>query len=185
MQVLTAIGESLRMAFFMFWDTLWPLIFGFGLSGAAQAFVSRSDMRRVMGDHRPKTLGIASILGAASSSCAYAGSAMAGSLFQKGADFTTAMVFMLASTNLVIELGLVLWVLIGWQFAVSEYVGGIIMVGLLALVARFFFRPALVERARQRLAEQSSASAQHPGDPGGGGGVALARILRFPTAWLN
>jgi len=185
MQILAAIADSLRMAFFMFWDTLWPLIFGFGLSGAAQAFVSRSDMRRVMGDHRPKTLGIASILGAASSSCSYAASAMAKSLFQKGADFTTAMVFMLASTNLVIELGLVLWVLIGWQFAVSEYVGGIIMIALLALVARFFFRPALVERARQRLAEPSSTSAQeeHPGDPGGV--VPLARILRSPAGWVN
>ena len=153
MQVLSPIGDSLRMAFFMFWDTLWPLIFGFGLSGAIQAFVSRSDMRRVMGDHGPKTLGIASVLGAASSSCSYAASAMAKSLFEKGADFTTAMVFMLASTNLVIELGLVLWVLIGWQFAVSEYVGGIIMIGLLALVARFFCRPALVKRPRQHLAD--------------------------------
>ncbi len=185
MQILAPIADSLRMAFFMFWDTLWPLIFGFGLSGVVQAFVSRSDMRRVMDDHRPKTLGIASILGAASSSCSYAASAMAKSLFQKGADFTTAMVFMLASTNLVIELGLVLWVLIGWQFAVSEYVGGIIMIGLLALVARFFFRPALVERVRQRLAEQSSASAQeeHPGDPGGV--VPLARRLRSPAGWVN
>ena len=185
MQVLSAIGDSLRMAFFMFWDTLWPLILGFGLSGAVQAFVSRSDMRRVMGDHRPKTLGITSLLGAASSSCSYAASAIAKSLFQKGADFTTAMVFMLASTNLVIELGLVLWVLIGWQFAVSEYVGGIIMIGLLALVARFFFRPALVERARQRLAEPSSTSAQeeHPGDPGGV--VPLARRLRSPAGWAD
>src|SRR5260370_18663026 len=123
MQILAAMADSVRMAFFMFWDTLWPLIFGFGLSGAAQAFVSRSDMRRVMGDHRPKTLGIASILGAASSSCSYAATAMAKSLFQKDADFTTAMGFMLASTNLVIHLGLLLWVLIGWLFPISEQVG--------------------------------------------------------------
>src|SRR5260370_24207940 len=111
MQVLSALGDSLRMAFFMFWDTLWPLILGFGLSGAVQAFVSRSDMRRVMGGHRPKTLGIASLLGAASSACSYAASAMAKSLFQKGADFTTAMVVMLASTHLFIALGLLLWLL--------------------------------------------------------------------------
>ncbi len=178
MQVLSPIGDSLRMAFFMFWDTLWPLIFGFGLSGAIQAFVSRSDMRRVMGDHGPKTLGIASVLGAASSSCSYAASAMAKSLFEKGADFTTAMVFMLASTNLVIELGLVLWVLIGWQFAVSEYVGGIIMIGL---------RPALVKRARQHLAEQSRPSApeEHPGGPGGEQAVPLARRLRSTAGWAN
>src|SRR5216683_2310772 len=160
MQVLGPIVDSLRMGFFMFWDTLWPLIFGFGLSGVVQAFVSRSQMQRVLGDHRPRTLAIASIFGAASSSCSYAASAVAKSLFQKGADFTTAMVFMLASTNLVIELGLVLWILIGWQFALSEYVGGIIMIGLLALVARFFFRPALVEQARQRLGGPSSLSLQ-------------------------
>jgi len=187
MQVLSAIGDSLRMAFFMFWDTLWPLIFGFGLSGAVQAFVSRSEMQRVMGDHRPKTLGMASIFGAASSSCSYAASAMAKSLFQKGADFTTAMVFMLASTNLVIELGLVLWILIGWQFALSEYVGGIIMIGLLALVARFFFRPALVERARQHLAGRSSLSNQdeHVGEPGGEEVAPLARRLRSPAGWAD
>src|SRR5690348_12328532 len=137
MQFLGLILDSLRMAFFMFWDTLWPLIFGFGLSGVIQAFISRSHMQRVMGDHRPQTLALASVLGTVSSSCSYAASAMAKSLFQKGADFTTAMVFMLASTNLVIELGLVLWVLIGWQFALSEYVGGIIMIGLLAVAARF------------------------------------------------
>src|ERR1700693_2271333 len=131
MHVLGPIADSLRMAFFMFWDTLWPLIFGFGLSGAVQAFVSRSQMQRVMGDQRPRTLAIAAIFGAASSSCSYAASAMAKSLFQKGADFTTAMVFMLASTNLVVELGIVLAVLIGWQFVAAEFVGGVIMIVVL------------------------------------------------------
>ncbi len=149
--IATAIFDTVRMAFFMFWETLWALVFGFALSGAVQAFVSRSEMERVMGDRRPRTLAIASLLGAASSSCSYAASAMAKSLFAKGADFTTAMVFMVASTNLVIELGLVLWVLIGWQFAVSEYVGGIIMISLLAAIARFAFRPRLVEAARGRV----------------------------------
>src|SRR5438874_4877656 len=183
-EIFGAIADSLRMAFFMFWETLWPLIFGFGLSGAVQAFVSRSQMQRVMGDRRPKTLGLAAVFGAASSSCSYAASAMAKSLFAKGADFTTAMVFMLASTNLVIELGLVLWILIGWQFALSEYVGGIIMIGLLAVFARFFFRPALVERARERLVPPT------PNVPGKGGGsegdaVPLARRLRSPAAWAD
>src|SRR5437870_6445986 len=186
-EILGAIADSLRMAFFMFWETLWPLVFGFALSGAVQAFVSRSQMQRVMGDRRPTTLGLAAVFGAASSSCSYAASAMAKSLFEKGAHFTTAMVFMLASTNLVIELGLVLWVLIGWQFAVSEYVGGIIMIGLLALVARFFFRPALVKRARQHLAEQSRPSApeEHPGGPGAEQAVPLARRLRSTAGWAN
>ncbi len=185
--VLTPVADSLRMAFFMFWDTLWPLIFGFGLSGAVQAFVSRSDMQRLMGDHRPKTLGLAAVVGAASSSCSYAASAMAKSLFAKGADFTTAMVFMLASTNLVIELGLVLWILIGWQFALSEYVGGIIMIALLALVARFFFRPVLINRVRERLSppshaqrDNAHASTSEPRQVG-----SLAHRLRSPAGWAD
>jgi YHS domain-containing protein/uncharacterized membrane protein YraQ (UPF0718 family) len=112
---------------------------------------------------------------------------MAKSLFQKGADFTTTMVFMLASTNLVIELGLVLWILIGWQFALSEYVGGIIMIGLLAVLARFFFRPALVQHARQHLAERSlaAAGADQAPDLSGEQPVALARRLRSPAAWAD
>src|SRR5438876_2503852 len=179
-EILGAIADSLRMAFFMFWETLWPLVFGFALSGAVQAFVSRSQMQRMMGDRRPKTLGLAAVFGAASSSCSYAASAMAKSLFQKGADFTTAMVFMLASTNLVIELGLVLWILIGWQFALSEYVGGIIMIGLLAVLGRFFFRPVVVERARQHLAERrlGAAGPDQMNDPAREQPVALARRLR-------
>jgi YHS domain-containing protein len=187
MQVVTAVGDSLRMAFFMLWDTLWPLILGFGLSGAVQAFVSRSDMQRLMGDHRPKTLGLAAVFGMVSSSCSYAASAMAKSLFAKGADFTTAMVFMLASTNLVIELGLVLWILIGWQFALSEYVGGIIMIALLAVVARFVFRPALINRARERLTARSHALGDDghatPSEPSQVG--SLARRLRSPAGWAD
>jgi YHS domain-containing protein/uncharacterized membrane protein YraQ (UPF0718 family) len=187
MQFLGLILDSLRMSFFMFWDTLWPLIFGFGLSGVVQAFVSRSQMQRVMGDHRPRTIAVASVLGAVSSSCSYAASAMAKSLFQKGADFTTAMTFMLASTNLVIELGLVLWILIGWQFALSEYVGGIIMIGLLAVLARFFFRPAAVEQARSHLTERSlgGAGEDQVHDAPGTQPVSVARKLRSPAAWAD
>src|SRR3982074_3323880 len=189
MQVLGPIADSLRMAFFMFWDTLWPLIFGFGLSGAVQAFVSRSQMQRVMGDHRPRTLAIASIFGAASSSCSYAASAMAKSVFQKGADFTTAMVFMLASTNLVIELGLVLWILIGWQFALSEYVGGIIMIGLLAVAARFFFPAVAVAQARRNLIERNPDPARPQSGQSEGQAdetlVPLSRRMRSPAAWAD
>jgi uncharacterized protein len=186
MPFLGPVTDSLRMAFFMFWDTLWPLIFGFALSGIVQAFVSRSQMQRVMGDHRPRTLAVASVLGAASSSCSYAASAMAKSLFQKGADFTTAMVFMVASTNLVIELGLVLWILIGWQFALSEYVGGIIMIGLLAVSARFFFRPGIVEQARAHLRERRLTGSPNDAvsDPSGAP-PPLAGRLRSPAAWAD
>src|SRR4029077_6167643 len=119
--------------FFMFWETLWPLIFGFTLSGAVQAFVSREQMQRVMGDHGPAAGARASGFGTVSSSCSYAATAMAKSLFQKGADFTTAMIFMFASTNLGLELGIVLVVLMGWQFAAAEFIGGPIMIVLLAL----------------------------------------------------
>jgi len=110
---LDAIGRSLREGFFMFWETLWPLILGFTLSGAVQAFVSRGAMRAKMGDHGPTAVVRASGYGMASSSCSYAASAMAKSLFVKGADFVAASVFMVASTNLVIELGIVLIVLMG------------------------------------------------------------------------
>ena len=117
-QVLAAasvhdVWPSLREGFFMFWETLWALVIGFGLSGAVQAFVSKEEMQRVMGDHGPAAVARASGLGMVSSSCSYAATAMAKSLFQKGADFITAMVFMFASTNLVIELGVVLIILMG------------------------------------------------------------------------
>src|SRR5229473_5997567 len=149
--VLDDIGRSLREGFFMFWETLWPLILGFTLSGAVQAFVARERLERTMGDHRPAAVARASGWGMVSSSCSYAATAMAKSLFEKGADFTTAMIFMFASTNLVIELGIVLVVLMGWQFAAAEFVGGPIMIVLLALTGGFVLRGALVERARKRL----------------------------------
>ena len=135
----------------MFWETLWPLILGFALSGAVQAFVPREQMERVMGDHRPRSVAKASGLGMVSSSCSYAATAMAKSLFQKGADFTTAMIFMFASTNLVIELGIVLVVLMGWQFAAAEFVGGPIMIVLLAATGSLVIGRHLATRARERL----------------------------------
>src|SRR5204862_2344421 len=130
----------------MFWETLWALVLGFGLSGAVQAFVSKEDMQRVLGDHRPATIARASGFGMVSSSCSYAATAMAKSLFQKGADFISAMVFMFASTNLVIELGVVLVILMGWQFAAAEFVGGPIMIGLLVLVGGLVFSRQQVEQ---------------------------------------
>jgi len=145
-------GRSLREGFFMFWETLWPLILGFGLSGAVQAFVSKDQMRRSMGDHRPPAVARATGYGMVSSSCSYAASAMAKSLFQKGADFVTAMVFMVSSTNLVVELGIVLIVLMGWQFAAAEFIGGPIMIVLLAVAGSRVFARRLTDPARDRLA---------------------------------
>src|SRR2546421_3177320 len=151
MHVLIDVAHSLREAFFMFWVTLWALILGFGLSGAVQAFVSRSEMERGLGRRGPREIGRATLFGAASSSCSYAASAMAKTLFQRGADFVSSMVFMFASTNLVIELGIVLWVLMGWQFALAEFVGGAIMIVLFVLLARVALRRRETEAARARL----------------------------------
>src|ERR1700730_18006819 len=166
-QVLTSILLSLQMGFFMFWDTLWPLVLGFALSGAVQAFVSRSQMQRLLGDHRPRTLARASLFGMISSSCSYAAAAMAKSLFEKGADFRATVVFMIASTNLVVELALVLWILIGWQFAAAEYVGGIVMIGLFALLARFVPKPRVVEMAREHINSRPAVLTghEHHGQP--------------------
>jgi uncharacterized membrane protein YraQ (UPF0718 family)/YHS domain-containing protein len=151
MSVLSAIGQSLYEALSMFWETLWALVVGFGLSGAVQAFVSRGQMRHILGDHRPATVGKAGFLGMVSSSCSYAATALAKSLFARGADFTSSMVFMFASTNLVVELGIVLWLLLGWEFALAEFAGGIIMIVLLALVLPRVITRRDVEYARTRL----------------------------------
>ena len=156
------VGRSLREGFFMFWETLWPLVLGFGLAGAVQSFVSRDAMRRKLGDHRAPAVARASGYGMVSSSCSYAAAAMAKSLFVKGADYVSAMVFMFASTNLVIELGIVLIVLMGWQFAVSEFVGGIIMIVLLATLGALWLRGRLVVQARERLrAAESGPDHEH------------------------
>ncbi len=146
------VGRSLREAFFMFWVTLWPLVLGFGLSGAVQAFVSRESTQRAMGDHRPSAVGRATIYGMVSSSCSYAASAMSKSMFAKGADFVSANVFLLASTNLVVELGIVLAVLVGWQFAVSEFVGGVVMIVVFSLLGSLWLRGKQVVAARGHLA---------------------------------
>src|SRR6202040_547550 len=134
--LIGALGHALWMAFAMFWEILWPLILGFGLSGVVQAVVSKSEMSRLLPDDSPKTLAIATGLGAASSSCSYAAVALARSIFRKGADFTAAMAFELASTNLVAELSVIMLVFLGWQFTVAEFVGAPLMVTFLVLLFR-------------------------------------------------
>src|SRR5947209_7199682 len=134
--IVSAVGNALRMTFDMFWDVLWPLILGFTLSAIVQLFVSHRTMARLLGDASPRSLTVATLFGVASSSCSYAAVALARSIFRKGASFTSAMVFEIASTNLVIELGIILIVLMGWQFAASEFLGGIVMVILIAVILR-------------------------------------------------
>ena len=134
----------------MFWEILWPLILGFGLSGVVQAVVSKGEMSRLLPDDSPKTLAIATGLGAASSSCSYAAVALARSIFRKGADFTASMAFELASTNLVAELSIILIVLMGWQFALAEFAGGPLMVAIIAVLFRIFLSRKLVRDAREQ-----------------------------------
>lgn len=148
--LITALGHALWMAFAMFWEILWPLILGFGLSGVVQAVVSKSEMSRLLPDDSPKSLAIASGLGAASSSCSYAAVALARSILRKGADFTAAMAFELASTNLVAELSVILIVLMGWQFALAEFTGGPLMIVIIAVVFRLFLSRKRVGEARQQ-----------------------------------
>jgi YHS domain-containing protein/uncharacterized membrane protein YraQ (UPF0718 family) len=157
--VIDIIGRSIADGAGMFWETLWALVLGFILSGAVQAFVSRAEMQRALGDHRAHTIAKAGFFGMVSSSCSYAASALAKTLFQRGADFTTAQAFMFASTNLVLELGIVLWLLIGWEFALAELVGGVIMIALLALVL-----PRVVSAPEQLAArDQLDAGGGHVG----------------------
>src|SRR5256886_13130900 len=131
-----AAWASLSMAFAMFWEILWALILGFGLSAVVQAVVSKREMAKILPDDSAKSISIASALGVASSSCSYAAVALARSIFRKGANFTASMVFELASTNLVVELGIIVIVLMGWQFAAAEFLGAPVMVAILVLLFR-------------------------------------------------
>jgi hypothetical protein len=146
--VIDAIGHALSVAAGMTWVILWPLILGFALSGVVQSVVSKREITRLLPDDSPRSLAVACGLGAASSSCSYAAVALARSLFRRGADFTSAMAFEFASTNLVIELGILLAVLIAWQFTAAEFVGGILMVVILASLFRRALTPSLVAEAR-------------------------------------
>jgi len=148
MHLLTAAGDALRTAFDMFWEILWPLVLGFALAGAVQAAVSHRAMGRLLGKDSPRGVTSATLFGVASSSCSYAAVALARSIFRKGASLTNAMVFQLASTNLVIELGIILIAVLGWQFMAAEFAGGILMVIFIALIFRATLTPRLVAQAK-------------------------------------
>ena len=150
MNLVHGLLHALALAGSMTWEVLWALILGFLLSAIVQAVVRRSTISKHLGDDRPRTLLLAAGLGAASSSCSYAAVALARSLFRKGANFTAAMAFEIASTNLVIELGIILALLIGWQFTLAEFIGGPIMIVLLAIFFRLFLRKRLVEAALEQ-----------------------------------
>lgn len=137
------------MAAAMGWEILWPLILGFALSAVVQAVVSHRQMSRLLPDDRPRSIATALALGAASSSCSYAAVALARSIFRKGAHFSAAMAFEMASTNLVVELSIIMLVLLGWQFTAAEFVGAPVMVATLILLFRLFLRQSLLERAKE------------------------------------
>jgi uncharacterized protein len=150
MTIIDAILLALQTAFAMGWEILWPLILGFALSGVVQAVVSHGEMSRLLPDDRPRSIALALGLGAASSSYSYAAVALARSIFRKGANFTAAMAFEMASTNLVLELSIILIALLGWQFALAEFIGAPIMVVILVLLIRAFLRQHLVRAAREQ-----------------------------------
>ncbi|WP_082945445.1 permease [Mycobacterium sp. E2733] len=148
--MLAAIGHALAVTGSMTWEILWALILGFALSAVVQAVVRRSTIVALLGDDRPRTLALAAGLGAASSSCSYAAVALARSLFRKGASFTAAMAFEIGSTNLVVELGIILALLMGWQFTAAEFVGGPLIIVVLEVLFRLFVRSRLIDAAREQ-----------------------------------
>ncbi|MHB8490648.1 MAG: permease [Solirubrobacteraceae bacterium] len=158
---LEVIWHGLRDSLLMGWEVWWALVLGFAISGIVQAWVPRERIERALSGSGPGPVGLATALGAASSSCSYAATAIAKSMFQKGASAATSIAFQFASTNLVWELGVVLWVLIGWQFTLAEFVGGIVMVVLMAALLRVFI-PARLEGTARHHAQEADTGHQHP-----------------------
>ncbi len=179
--VLDTTWHVLRDAALMGWEVWWALVFGFLISALVQAWVPRRRIERLLSGDGPRPVARATGLGAASSSCSYAAVAIAKSLFEKGASATTALAVQFASTNLVWELGLVLWVLIGWQFTVAEYLGGVAMVVLMALLLRGFVSPRLEAEARENARRTDAGHHHHASD----GSVGWRERLRSRSGWLE
>jgi uncharacterized membrane protein YraQ (UPF0718 family)/YHS domain-containing protein len=179
--VLSKIGEGLEQSFLMAYEVWWALVLGFAISAIVQAWVPRERVEAALSGDGPRPVAWATGLGAASSSCSYAAIAIAKSLFQKGASAASALAFQFASTNLVWELGLVLWVLIGWQFTVAEYVGGVVMIVLMAAALRLFVSPRLEEQAR-RHAQEADVGHQHHA---AGERMSWRRRLTSASAWSD
>ena len=161
MGALEVIWHGLRDSFLMAWEVWWALVLGFAISAIVQAWVPRARIEQLMSGSGPRPIAWATGLGAASSSCSYAAVAIAKSLFQKGASAASALAFQFASTNLVWELGLVLWVLTGWQFTLAEYVGGIVMIVLMTVLLRLFVSRGIEEQARAHAVEADTGHQHH------------------------
>jgi uncharacterized protein len=179
--VLDVIWHGLRDSFLMAWEVWWALVLGFAISAIVQAWVPRERIEGLMSGSDARSIGWATGLGAASSSCSYAAIAIAKSLFQKGASAASTLAFQFASTNLVWELGLVLWVLIGWQFTVAEYVGGIVMIVLMTLLLRLFVSRTLEQQAREHAQVADTGHQHHmAGEP-----LSWRRRLTSARAWSD
>src|SRR3954447_19716835 len=180
--VLSKIWEGLEMSFLMAYEVWWALVLGFAISAIVQAWVPRARIEGALSGEGFAPIAKATALGAASSSCSYAAIAIAKSLFQKGASAVTALAFQFASTNLVWELGLVLWVLMGWQFTLAEFFGGIVLIGLMAVMLRLFVSPRLEEQARRHA--QEAQAGHHHGD-GAEEALPWRQRLTSRTAWAG
>jgi len=179
--VLTTIGDGFKDALLMAWEVWWALVLGFAISAIVQAWVPRERIQSALGGSGLRPVALATGLGAASSSCSYAAIAIAKSLFQKGASAASALAFQFSSTNLVIELGIVMWVLIGWQFTLAELVGGLVLIAIMTLLLRLFVSRRLEEQARAH-AQQADAGHQHHG---AGERVTIRRLLSSASAWSD
>src|SRR3954462_3359631 len=173
--------DGLKDALLMAYEVWWALVLGFAISAIVQAWVPRERIERRLAGSGAKPVSLATALGAASSSCSYAAIAIGRSLFAKGASAAVMLAFQFASTNLVWELGLVLWLLIGWQFALAEFVGGLVMIGLIALSLRAFVSPRLEARAREHAGEAESGHQHHSA----GSDLGWSERVRSAEAWSD
>jgi uncharacterized membrane protein YraQ (UPF0718 family)/YHS domain-containing protein len=181
MDVLTTIGGGFKDAFLMAWEVWWALVLGFAISAIVQAWVPRERIERALGGSGARPVAVATALGAASSSCSYAAIAIAKSLFQKGASAASALAFQFASTNLVIELGIVMWVLIGWQFTLAELVGGLILIVVMTVLLRLFVSKRLEEHAREHAQEADTGHQHHMA----GKHMSVRERLTSMSAWSD
>jgi uncharacterized protein len=173
MDVFARLGDALLFALGMFWQVGWSLVLGFALSAAIQALVSKERMRELLGRDGVREIALATGFGAASSSCSYAAAAMSKTLFKQGAALVPSLAFLFASTNLVVELGIVLWLLMGWQFTAAEWIGGLVLIAVMTLLVRLTYPRALVEEARRHVDE---ASGHDHGSMEGEGATLWARL---------
>jgi uncharacterized membrane protein YraQ (UPF0718 family)/YHS domain-containing protein len=179
--VLNTIGDGLGNAFLMAWQVWWALVLGFAISAVVQAWVPRTRVERALGGAGARPVALATGLGAASSSCSYAAIAIAKSLFAKGASAASALAFQFASTNLVVELGVVIWILLGWQFTLAQFLGGLVLIAVMATMLRLFVSKRLEGQAREH-ARKAEAGHQHRS---AGGRLSMRERLTSTAAWSD